>query len=91
MGTHHAGMTGGAIAGMVIADEILGVENPFAKVSPHDTSCVNIAHRDHQAAPAAGAFAGACLIRAHCMNPHAWSLRRVCADLQPEPEAARIV
>jgi glycine/D-amino acid oxidase-like deaminating enzyme len=30
-------MTGGAIAGMVIADEILGKENPFAKASAHNT------------------------------------------------------
>ena len=49
-------MTGGALAGMIIADEILGKENPFAKASAfaHPMHLQRLQH----AVPAAGIPAG---------------------------------
>jgi hypothetical protein len=39
--TDMTGMTGGTLAGMIIADEILGKENPFAKVWANSHLCLN--------------------------------------------------
>ena len=69
-------MTSGALAAMIIPDEIMGRANPFAEVSSAAVACTYVP------------YGYGCFIMAYSGNVHIKVQLVATADIQPQPAAA---